>query len=63
MKKRFICTVCGYIYEGDKAPGQCPIWKAPASKFKEMAVEDKPEFATAHELGVAYKDKVSDELI
>ncbi|WP_338001605.1 rubredoxin-like domain-containing protein, partial [Prevotella pectinovora] len=22
MKKKFICTVCGYVYEGDAAPEQ-----------------------------------------
>ena len=36
MKKKFICAVCGYIYEGDAAPEKCPICKAPASKFSEM---------------------------
>ena len=41
MKKKFICTVCGYIYEGTEAPEKCPICKAPASKFKEM--EQKAE--------------------
>ena len=30
MKKKFICTVCGYIYEGTEAPEKCPICKAPA---------------------------------
>ena len=35
MKKKFICTVCGYIYEGTEAPEKCPICKAPASKFKD----------------------------
>ena len=34
--KKFICTVCGYIYEGETAPEKCPLCKAPASKFKEM---------------------------
>ena len=63
MKKKFICTVCGYIYEGEEAPEQCPICKAPASKFKEMSIADEPEFAPVHELGVAYKDQVSEELI
>lgn len=29
MNKKFICTVCGYIHEGDEAPEQCPICKAP----------------------------------
>ncbi|WP_368043069.1 rubredoxin-like domain-containing protein, partial [uncultured Prevotella sp.] len=36
MKKKFICTVCGYIHEGTEAPEKCPVCKAPASKFKEM---------------------------
>ena len=63
MKKKFICTVCGYIHEGNEAPEQCPICKAPASKLKEMTEEDVTEFATVHELGTAYKDKVSEELI
>ena len=33
---KFICTVCGYIHEGDAAPEKCPLCKAPASKFNEM---------------------------
>ncbi len=34
-KKGFICTVCGYIYEGDTLPDDfvCPICKHPASDF------------------------------
>ena len=36
MKKKFVCTVCGYIHEGEEAPAQCPQCKAPASKFKEL---------------------------
>ena len=26
--KKFICTVCGYIHEGDAAPEKCPLCKA-----------------------------------
>ena len=63
MKKKFICTVCGYIYEGTEAPEFCPLCKAPRSKFKEVSLDDEPEFATVHELGRAYTDKVSDELV
>lgn len=35
-KKGFICTVCGYIYEGDVLPDDfiCPWCKHPASDFK-----------------------------
>lgn len=35
-KKGFICTVCGYIYEGDTLPDDfiCPWCKHPASDFE-----------------------------
>lgn len=34
-KKGYICTVCGYIYEGDPLPDDfiCPVCKHPASDF------------------------------
>ena len=37
-KKGFICTICGYIYEGDILPDDyiCPICKHPASDFKPL---------------------------
>ena len=46
MKKKFICTVCGYVHEGDEAPERCPQCKAPREKFKEVIAEirDKIEF-------------------
>lgn len=52
MAKKFQCTVCGYIYEGDEAPEFCPQCRQPKSKFKEMTDENL-EFVTEHELGVA----------
>ena len=55
MTKKWICTVCGYIYEGENPPAQCPVCKAPASKFKEV-VEDsakKLEFVDEHVIGIA----------
>ncbi|MCI9079109.1 MAG: FMN-binding glutamate synthase family protein [Lachnospiraceae bacterium] len=33
--KKFVCTVCGYVYEGDSAPGICPVCKQPGEKFRE----------------------------
>jgi len=53
MKKKFICTVCGYVHEGDSAPEKCPICNAPASKFKELDESAELEFVTEHEIGVA----------
>ena len=48
---KFVCTVCGYVHEGDSAPEFCPVCKAPASKF----VEQKGEmtWAAEHVVGVA----------
>ncbi|MDE6650885.1 MAG: NADH peroxidase, partial [Paramuribaculum sp.] len=53
MKKKFICTVCGYVHEGDEAPEQCPLCKAPKSKFKELTPEEALKFVTEHQIGVA----------
>ena len=53
MKKKFICTVCGYIHEGDEAPEKCPQCGAPKSKFKELDESAALEFVTEHEIGVA----------
>ncbi len=35
-KKRWVCDVCGYVYEGDELPADfiCPWCKHPASDFK-----------------------------
>ena len=63
MKKKFICTVCGYIHEGTEAPEKCPICKAPASKFNEMTVDNAAEFATVHKLGAARDEGADEEMI
>ncbi len=49
--KKFICTVCGYVHEGDSAPAQCPLCKAPASKFNEQS--GQRTWAAEHVVGVA----------
>ncbi|MBQ2321263.1 MAG: NADH peroxidase [Bacteroidales bacterium] len=50
---KFICTVCGYVHEGDSAPERCPQCKVPASKFKKLDEDAILNFATEHEIGVA----------
>ena len=50
---KFICTVCGYVYEGDAAPAKCPQCGVPASKFKELDESAEIKFVTEHEIGVA----------
>lgn len=48
---KFVCQVCGYVYEGDSAPESCPQCKAPASKFTPM--NDDMTWAAEHTVGVA----------
>ena len=49
--KKFVCTVCGYVYEGEVAPEKCPVCGAPAEKFVEQAGE--MTWAAEHVVGVA----------
>ena len=58
--KKFICQVCGYVYEGEAAPESCPQCKAPASKFKEQNA-GKVTYAAEHVVGIA-KDVPADIL-
>ena len=49
--KKFVCSICGYVHEGDSAPEKCPLCKAPASKFNEQSEEKT--WAAEHVVGVA----------
>lgn len=52
--KKWVCSVCGYVYEGDTPPEKCPLCGVPASKFVEQKAEDADApFATEHVVGVA----------
>ncbi|HIZ55390.1 MAG TPA: NADH peroxidase, partial [Firmicutes bacterium] len=50
--KRFVCTICGYVYVGEAAPEKCPQCKAPADKFVEQAAT-AVAWADEHRIGVA----------
>ncbi len=30
----WVCTICGYVHEGEEPPPVCPVCEAPAEKFK-----------------------------
>ena len=49
---KYVCSVCGYVHEGDAAPERCPQCKVPASKFNEVKEENR-YWAAEHVLGVA----------
>ena len=48
---KWVCNVCGYVYEGEAAPEACPVCKAPASKFTKQ--DDNLTWAAEHVVGVA----------
>jgi len=48
---KYVCTVCGYVHEGDTPPESCPVCKAPAEKFKPQ--EGERTWAAEHVVGVA----------
>ena len=49
---KWVCSVCGYVYEGTEPPEKCPICKAPASKF--IKQESEMTWAAEHVVGVAH---------
>ena len=40
IMSKWVCTVCGYVHDGDTPPEKCPLCKQPASVFKK--VEEAP---------------------
>ena len=48
---KYVCTVCGYVYEGDAAPEKCPQCGVGADKFKKQ--EGEMNWAAEHVVGVA----------
>ena len=59
--KKFVCSVCGYVHEGDAAPEFCPVCKAPASKFIEQSEE--MTWAAEHVVGIGKADGVPQDII
>ena len=52
--KKFVCPVCGYVYEGESIPEdfKCPVCKVPGTKFKVM---EEGKLAAEHEYGIYAK--------
>ncbi|MCR4797010.1 MAG: NADH peroxidase [Lachnospiraceae bacterium] len=48
---KWVCSVCGYVHEGDQPPEECPVCHASADKFIEQGGEKV--WAAEHVLGVA----------
>ena len=50
---KYVCSVCGYVYEGDNPPAECPVCHVGADKFKK--VEGELKLAAEHEFGIYAK--------
>lgn len=48
---KYVCSICGYVHEGDSVPEKCPQCGAPASKFVEQTGERT--WAAEHIVGIA----------
>ena len=48
---KWVCSVCGYVFEGEAAPAACPVCKAPAEKF--IKQDETMSWAAEHVVGVA----------
>ena len=49
--KKYVCSVCGYVHEGDAPPDACPVCKVDASKF--ILQGGEMTWAAEHIVGVA----------
>lgn len=50
--KKFVCGICGFVFEGNSAPEKCPQCGAPQNKFTELSA-GKKEYADEHRVGIA----------
>jgi len=49
---KYRCAVCGYVYEGDAPPANCPQCKAPGDRFV-VVFEEVTNWAAEHSIGIA----------
>ena len=49
--KKFVCSICGFVHEGETVIERCPQCKAPAEKFLEQT--EGKSWAAEHVVGVA----------
>ena len=57
---KWVCSVCGYTFEGPNPPERCPQCNAPASKFNKVEAGDM-SWAAEHQMGII--DGVDAEIV
>lgn len=58
--KKWVCTICGHVHQGDAPPEFCPVCKASGDKFIEQT--ETSSYETEHVIGVAAKDKIEQDV-
>ncbi|MFW5637087.1 MAG: rubredoxin-like domain-containing protein [Thermodesulfobacteriota bacterium] len=58
--RKWRCTVCGYIHEGDEPPDECPVCGADKSMFEEVT-EEEPQVFEAADIQIQAEDKKASE--
>lgn len=51
--KKWVCSICGYVHEGDTPPEVCPQCKSPAEKFNLASNNMELNWADEHRIGIA----------
>jgi rubrerythrin len=49
--KKFVCSICGHIHDGNEPPEKCPVCQAPSAKFVVAGVIKN--YADSHKVGIA----------
>ena len=59
--KKFVCPVCGYVYEGETPPDKCPICGVAGEKFLVQSAE--MTWAAEHVVGIGKLEGVPEDII
>ena len=58
---KYVCSICGYTHEGNKAPGRCPLCKSPSSQFAFVEEADEIEAQNAEKATGAIDESCIDQ--
>ena len=58
--KKYVCSVCGYVYEGEASPEECPVCHQPGESFREEAAGTEISSANAQDNSPACPDLAYD---
>lgn len=51
--KKWVCSVCGYVHEGDAPPEKCPQCMSSSDKFSQQKEAGSLNWADEHKVGTA----------